>query len=375
MIQDFEKFFIRIAKTTLISFIAVKILSTDIGALSMSEESWHDGRFDRLYVAILTPYKQDSYEVDEESLRNLLRYFLQPKYIQAGVGIIINPEAGEIFYLSRKEKLRNVEIAVEECGNKVPLFAGAIDLTTEDTVAVAKDAKDAGVDGIFAMPPIGSMDITTSWDPAKYPEVWIDQVKAIDQVVDMPIICHPTATPTMAYGIGLPLESTLRMCKEIPNIVGWKMAYNWEGWKRVSRGLRELDRHVGILGALALYFHEAMTCGMFDGTVTGSFNYAPDQIFDHILALRRGDVKKAIEIWNSGLGALHEYMYSEYSRLHVRYKLGAWLNGLLSNPFMRPPMPRPRKEEAITLWRLMGRAGIPLIEETVFKDFVAKLPS
>jgi len=362
-------------KTTYILNMIKNIVDVDIGALIMSQESWHDGRFDRLFVAACTPYKKNSYEVDEEGLRNLLRYFLQPKYVEAGIAIIINPEAGEIFYLSRREKLRNVQIAVEECKNKVPLFAGAIDLTTEDTVAVAKDAEDAGVDGIFVIPPLGALDVTTSWNAVKYPEVWIDQVKAIDQVVDMPIICHPTATPNIAYGNGLPLEPTLLMCREIPNIVGWKMTYNWDGWKTVARGLRSLDKHVGILGAPAVYFHEALACGLFDGTVTGSFNYALEPMIDHIVAWRKGDVKKATEIWNSGLSELQEYVYSDFSRLHVRYKITAWLRGLVSHPFMRPPMPRPKKEEAITLRHLMNKTGIPLIEENVFKDLVAKLPS
>jgi len=308
-------------------------------------------------------------------LRNLLRYFLKPKYVKAGIAIIINPEAGEIFYLSREEKRRNVEIAVEECKNKVPLFAGAIDLTTEGTVTVAKDAKDAGVDGIFAIPPLGAMDVTTSWNATRYPEVWIDQAKAIDKAVDLPIICHPTATPSIIYGTGLPLESTLLMCKEIPNIVGWKMTYNWDGWKKIARGLRGLDKHVAILGAPAVYFHEALACGFFDGTVTGSFNYALELMFDHILAWKKGNAKKATAIWNSGLSELQEYIYSDFSRLHVKYKLATWLRGLVPHPFMRPPMPRPKKEEATTLWQLMNKAGIPLINKNVFKNFLTKLSS
>ena len=52
-------------------------------------------KYDRLYVAIVTPYKDGSYDPDEEQLRSFLRFFLQPEYVEAGIGIIINPEAGE----------------------------------------------------------------------------------------------------------------------------------------------------------------------------------------------------------------------------------------------------------------------------------------
>ena len=113
------------------------------------------------------------------------------------MGIIINPEAGEIFYLTREEKRRNVEIALEEVNGKVPIFAGAIDLTTAGTVQVALDgATKAGVDGIFLIPPIGAGDVTTTWDPAKYPEVMVDLAKEIVKAVgDMPMIVHHLRGP------------------------------------------------------------------------------------------------------------------------------------------------------------------------------------
>src|SRR4030042_796680 len=135
--------------------------------------------YDRLFVAIVTPYKDNTHEPDEKQLRALLKVFLQPKYVEAGIGIIINPEAGEIFYLNREEKRRNVEIAMEEVKGKVPLFAGVIDTTTAGTVDVAKDAKKAGVDGIFIIPPMGAGDVTVAWNAVKYPEVMVDMMKEV----------------------------------------------------------------------------------------------------------------------------------------------------------------------------------------------------
>ena len=230
-------------------------------------------KYDRLFVAILTPMKEN-YDVDEQALRKFLKYFMQPKFRDAGGAVIINPEAGEIFYLSREEKRRNIEIALEECGGKVPVFAGVIDLRTEDSVKIAKDAKEVGAEGIFLIPPMGSIDVTLAWNPDKYPEAWLDMAKAQVEAVDLPAIAHPTAPFSAFYGIGLPLEPTLKMCREIPNIVGWKMVYSYPGWITVARGLRQFDRHVAIMGASANVFHENLANGYFDGTVTGSFNYA-----------------------------------------------------------------------------------------------------
>jgi dihydrodipicolinate synthase/N-acetylneuraminate lyase len=319
-------------------------------------------KFDRLFVAVITPMKEN-YAVDEPALRKLLQYFMQPKFTEAGGAIIINPEAGELFCLSRQEKRRNVEIALEECGGKVPVFAGVLDVTTEEAVKVAVDAKELGVDGIFLMPPVGSMDITTSWNAEKYPEVFVDMAKAEVDAVDLPAIVHPVGAPSAAFGIGLPLAATMRMCKEIPNIVGWKMTYSYPGGITIAKALRTLDRHVGVLRASARFFHEYLATDYFDGTVSGSFNYAMESMIDHIDAWKRRDLEKACRIWKSGLEDLHEYVYSDYSRLHVRYKLATWLRGLIPLPFMRLPMPAPRREEVVALRGRLAKAGLSVIPE------------
>ncbi|MHB8566330.1 MAG: dihydrodipicolinate synthase family protein [Nitrososphaerales archaeon] len=317
---------------------------------------------DRLYAPTVLPYKQGSFTVDEAALQTLLRYFVSSRFSEQG-GIIINSEAGEVFYLSREEKRRNVEIAVKECRNKVPLFAGVIGNTTEEAVQVAIDAKEAGVDGIFIMPPVGAVDVTIAWDAEKYPEVWIDMAKAIDKSVDLPMIAHPVGGGWVA-GRGLPPSATMKMVNEIPNIVGWKMTYSYEGFKIIAKALRSLDRHVGILPSGGRYFHEALALNMFDGTVSGSWNYAMEAMLAHIEAWQRFDIEEANRIWGSGLSALHDYIYAETTRLHIRYKTAAWLRGLVPHPLMRPPLPRPRKEEISTLKSLLTKAGIKVIDES-----------
>ena len=66
-----------------------------------------DNKWDRIYTAVVVPYKSGTFEVDYDAYRKLIRYFLQPKFVDAGGGIIVNPEAGEIFYLSLRGKEEN----------------------------------------------------------------------------------------------------------------------------------------------------------------------------------------------------------------------------------------------------------------------------
>jgi len=339
-------------------------------------------KYDGLYVACVTPYKPNGLEVDELALREFLRYFLQPKFTQAGGAIIINPEAGEIFVLNKEERIRNVRIAVEECKGKVPVFAGAFGITVDEAVQCAKDAKKEGADGIFWLPPQGTMEVTTDWDADKYPDVWIDHMKEVVKAADLPLIVHAAGgrwlmSGYVGYlGIGGPSPTaTRKIVTEVPNIIGWKMIYQWEAYRMIARMFksldRELGRHVGIFGAGTGNFHAALAEGLFDGTSTGGWNYALEPMLEHILAWREGNVSKAREIWDSGLFDLH--LYVNQDRSHIRYKIATWLHGLIPNPYMRPPMPKPKKEEILKLKDALTKTKISVISDAKIREVTNQL--
>jgi dihydrodipicolinate synthase/N-acetylneuraminate lyase len=58
---------------------------------------------------------------------------------------------------------------------------------------------------------------------------------------------------------------------------------------------------------------------------------------------------------------LHEYI-ADMGRLHIRYKTATWLRGLIPNPFMRAPMPKPKQEEIDTIYRLLKNLNLDVIE-------------
>lgn len=334
---------------------------------------------DRLFVASLIPYDEHG-AIDEGQLRRLLRYFVSASRNVEDFGIIVNPEAGEVFYLTPDEQARVVEVALDEVGGEIPVWSGLLANTTELTVQLARrlttiEARGHRVGGLFVMPPIGALDITLAWDPVAYPEVWQDMVTTIaDALPDVALICHPVATPTPGFGVGLPLKPTVEMLRAVPQVVGWKMTYNYEGFRTVSRAIHGLDRHVGILAATAVNFHENLANGTFDGTVTGSFNYALEPMLEHIIAWRDNDHARATKVWQHGLAELHEYVYAEWGRLHVRYKTAAWLHGVLETPWMRPPMPRPRRAEVQQLHHLLAATGMHVIDHEEVSRVLDVLP-
>ena len=127
------------------------------------------------------------------------------------------------------------------------------------------------------------------------------------------------------------------------------MTDNYNGHRILSRALCEHAAQVAILNATASLFEENLATGYFDESVSGSWNVAMESMLDHIDAWRRNDVDRAREIWDSGLSVLQGWIYSDRSRQHVRYKLGAQLRGLIAHAEMRPPMPPPMPDGIKTM--------------------------
>jgi 4-hydroxy-tetrahydrodipicolinate synthase len=314
----------------------------------------------RRYVAALLPMDR-RFKIDEQAYRRFVRYFVDdPEFVKEG-GLCVNPEAAEIFYLTRQEKRRVLEISMEEAHGKLPIIAGTWAITTAETIETAKDCKALGVDGIFVTPPGGAQDVTSCWDADQYPEIWLDQIKEQDRAVDLPIVTHPVGGAKPPFYPGLPLGATMRICREVPNIVGWKMTYMYEGFRLIAKGLRSLDRDVAVMGALASRFHEYRLTNMFDGTLSGFWNFAKEPMMEHLAAWDRRDLEAACRVWDGGLAELHDYV-ADMGRLHIRYKTATWLRGLIPNPFMRPPMPKPQQAEIETLYRLLQQLGLSVID-------------
>ena len=317
-------------------------------------------KWDRFYCTIVTPFK-DNDDVDEAAFRKFLKYFMQPKFRDINGGIIVSAQAGELDHLSREERKRNLEIAMDECGGKVPVFTGVGGTRTRDAVQTAIDAKEIGADGIMLFTPVGG----AGSDPEQYPEVWMDYAKTVvDAIGDMPVIGHPVGRFHPLWGIGWPLKQTIETCNAIPNVIGWKMVYPLETHPVVAKGLRSLDHHVGVFEAPGLFFHDSLAKDYIDGAVSGSFNYAMELMADHMNCWKNNDIVGAKKIWLSGgLEDLHEFLYVPMNRLHVRYKIAAWLRGFIPSPYMRRPLPRPRLSEVAALKMRLKKCGFEVIPE------------
>jgi dihydrodipicolinate synthase/N-acetylneuraminate lyase len=327
--------------------------------------------YDRMYVASVTPYKPGTEDIDFTAFRNYMRYWAQPKFVGAGGAMLASPEAGEAFYLTQQEKLQLADIALEELGDKTIVFAGVMQTTTRGCIEEAKALKRAGVHGLFLMPPIGTIDVVAAWDPNKNPEVWIDMLKAIADAVDLPVIIHPTGGKFFA----LPREVGMKIVDSVPQIVGYKMIT--DDFNAMAKSLRAYTkRHVAVLPAGAGNMHGAILDGYFDGTVSGSWNYAMEPTVAVIVAARdEKNPAKAKAMWDDGLLELHRAVTDSTLgyRLHAAYKLCTWLRGLIPSPFLRAPQRRLPIEQLVELRDKLKGAHLEVISDQVIRKAYPQL--
>lgn len=98
--------------------------------------------------ALVTPYN-GSGGIDAEGVGRLVEHA-----VAGGVhGLMVNGGTGEFVHLSRGEKLIVIEAAVEAAAGRVPVYAGTAAASTEETLALTRDAAKGGADAAIIVTP------------------------------------------------------------------------------------------------------------------------------------------------------------------------------------------------------------------------------
>src|SRR5687767_6443755 len=99
-------------------------------------------------TALVTPFTRDG-AVDEPAVRRLAR-----RQIDAGIHFLVPVgTTGESPTLSEDERVRVVELVVEEAAGAVPVLAGAGGYDTRDVIQTGQRMKAAGAAGLLSVTP------------------------------------------------------------------------------------------------------------------------------------------------------------------------------------------------------------------------------
>src|SRR5436853_1094630 len=172
----------------------------------MSEKEIMRTPFTGVGTALVTPFTKAG-TLDEAAVRRLGR-----RQIEAGVHFLCPcGTTGENPTLTDAERLRIVEILVDEAGGKVPILAGAGGYDTKEVIRLAREMARAGVSGFLSVTPYYNK-------PTQ--EGLYQHYRAFADSTSLPIVVYNVPGRT---GVNVEVATLVRLA-DIPNIAGVKEA-------------------------------------------------------------------------------------------------------------------------------------------------------
>ena len=231
---------------------------------------------------ILTPMNADE-SVNEKELRPQVN-----RMVEAGVhGIFAFGTNGESYALTPDEKIRILEIVVEETKHRVPVYAGTGCVTTAETVVMSRKAQEIGADVLSVIVP---------WFAAASQDELYDHYKAVAEAVDLPIVLYNIPART---GNALAPATVARLARDIPNVLGAKdSSGNFDNMKQYIELTSDLNKDFSILSGNDSLILPALVFGG-KGGIAGCANVFPHTMVEIYTAFIAGDMERAKKVQDS----------------------------------------------------------------------------
>ena len=266
------------------------------------------------YTALLTPFKDN--KVDFDAYRKLVDF-----QIENGTnGLVPVGTTGESPTLSHSEHKRIIEIAVKECGGKIPVVAGTGSNSTDEAVELSKFAEKAGSDALL---------IVTPYYNKPTQEGLYQHYKSINDNTSLPIIIYNIPSRCV---IDMSVDTMARLY-ELKNIAGVKDATG--DLNRLDQTLKKLGPDfIQLTGEDGLAFEFNKRGGV--GIISVTANIAPKLCSDFQKFSKSNsdnEIKEAERI-DALLQPLHKALFIESNPAPAKY--AAKLLGLCSDDVRLP---------------------------------------
>ena len=266
-------------------------------------------------TALVTPFTLSG-EVDEAAVRRLGR-----RQIDAGISFLVPcGTTGENPTLTDAERVRMVEILVDEAHGKVPVLAGAGGYDTREVIHLAALMKRAGAAGLLSVTPYYNK-------PTQ--EGLVLHYRAIADSTDLPIVVYNV--PGRA---GVNVEpSTLVRLAAIPNIIGVKEA---------SGSISQMIDVCRLVPSdfIVLSGDDALTLPLMAiggrGVISVASNEIPADMVEMVRAAARGDFATARAVHNRILPMM-QINFIESNPVPVKAAMAAM--GLVEETYRLPMCP------------------------------------
>ena len=275
-------------------------------------------------TALVTPFTKTG-GIDEPAIRRLGR-----RQIDAGIHFLVPcGTTGENPTLTLAERVRIVEILVDEAGGRIPVLAGAGGYDTREIIHLADEMRRAGATGLLSVTPYYNK-------PTQ--EGLYQHFRAIAESTPLPIVVYNVPGRT-----GVNLEpATLARLAAIPSVVGVKEA---------SGNITQMCEICNALPAdfLVLSGDDAITLPLMAiggrGIISVASNEIPAEMVQMVEAAERGDFAAA-RVVHKRMLPLMQVNFIEANPVPVKAAMAAM--GLVEEVYRLPMCsPRPESKEKI----------------------------
>ncbi len=272
--------------------------------------------FEGSIVATVTPMKDGA--ADEASLRKLLRI-----HRDSGTsGVVPAGCTGEAATLTFDERMRILDICLEEVGEAMPVIPGTGSNSTAETVRLTKAADDAGAAGALVITPYYNKPT---------PEGQYLHYRTLAEAVDIPIMLYNVPSRT---GVNMLPETVARLF-EIPNIVAIKEA---------AGSVDQVTAILGLCDITVLSGDDPLTLPMMAvgarGVVSVLANVLPGEIARMVAA--HADDPVAARRLHQKLRPIMKALFVETNPGPVKYAMAEL--GLIASGELRLPLVEPGEE-------------------------------
>ncbi|HEY7169396.1 MAG TPA: 4-hydroxy-tetrahydrodipicolinate synthase [Vicinamibacterales bacterium] len=275
-------------------------------------------------TALVTPFTASG-DLDERAVRRLGR-----RQIDAGIHFLVPcGTTGENPTLTDAERIRVVELLVDEAAGRVPVLAGAGGYNTREVIQLAAEMQHAGAGGLLSVTPYYNK-------PTQ--EGLYRHYAAIAESTPLPIVVYNVPGRT-----GVNVEpATLARLADLPNIVGVKEASG--NITQMCEVLRVVPDDFIVLSGDDAITVPLMAIGG-RGVISVASNEIPAEMVEMVEAAEGGDFARARAV-HARILPLMQINFVEANPVPVKAAMAAM--GLLEEVYRLPMCaPKPESKEKI----------------------------
>jgi 4-hydroxy-tetrahydrodipicolinate synthase len=278
-----------------------------------------------IFVPHITPFTRRG-ELDLKALRTCVRFWMEN-----GVsGLVPCGSNGEAPYLSREERVKVIEIVMDEVRGKISVIAGTGSMSTEETIIFTKDAKDLGVDAVLIVTPF-------YFKPSN--KEILQHYRTVSETVDLPVVVYNVPKFT---GYSLEAAFIHQLVSENERIVGLKDSSGSIG--AITETIRLVGDEISVLAGTADVALPTFLLGG-RGAVVAVANVFPKLCSQLYEAFKKGKYEEA-KLLQKRISFANEVLVKKYNQLSA-IKEALNLQGLSGGYPRKPALPLDNEERKV----------------------------